>query len=144
MPAACIHLHDYYFFEKAHLKLSPFIQNRVQQDYIPESYARHLPSHQQCHKIVAPTRPLSLNLYGKPLGWRKILPNSKKITHFPDQKNVFNRFKFFTIKNFISSPSNKNFQVIILCSLHLKLQSFLLYHILNFRFSQPSNIYQML
>ena len=41
---------------KAQLKLSPLIQNRVQQDYLPESYARHLPSYQKCHKIVAPTR----------------------------------------------------------------------------------------
>ena len=29
---------------KAQLKLSPWIQNRVQQDYLPESYARHLPA----------------------------------------------------------------------------------------------------
>ena len=41
---------------KPQLKLSPLIQNRVQQDYLPESYARHLPSYQKCHKIVAPTR----------------------------------------------------------------------------------------
>ena len=36
-------------------------------------------------------------------------------------------------KSFISSPSNSSFPVIILCNLHLLLQSFLLYHILNFR-----------
>ena len=68
LPAACIQLHNYDLFEKAQLKLSPLIQNRVQQDYLPESYARHLPSYQKCHKIVAPTRcglfPLPLNLYG--------------------------------------------------------------------------------
>ena len=57
---------------KPQLKLSPLIQNRVQQDYLPESYARHLRSYQKCHKIVAPTTnmcglfPLPLNLYGKP------------------------------------------------------------------------------
>ena len=53
---------------KAQLKLSPLIQNRVQQYYLPQSYARHLPSNQKCHKIVAPTRcglfPLPMNLYG--------------------------------------------------------------------------------
>ena len=68
LPAACIQLHNYDLFEKAQLKLSPLIQNRVQQDYLPESYARHLPSYQKCHKIVAPTRrglfPLPRNLYG--------------------------------------------------------------------------------
>ena len=57
---------------KPQLKLSPLIQNRVRQDYLPESYARHLPSYQKCHKIVAPTTnrcglfPLPLKLYGKP------------------------------------------------------------------------------
>ena len=56
LPAACIQLHNYDLFEKAQLKLSSLIQNRVQQDYLPESYARHLPSYQKCHKIVAPTR----------------------------------------------------------------------------------------
>ena len=37
-------------------------------DYLVESYVRHLPSNQKCHKIVAPTRRglfvLPLNLYG--------------------------------------------------------------------------------
>ena len=56
LPAACIQLHNYDLFEKAQLKLSPLIQNSVQQDYVPESYTRHLPSYQKCHKIVAPTR----------------------------------------------------------------------------------------
>ena len=68
LPAACIQLHNYDLFEKAQLKLSPLIQNSVQQDYVPESYTRHLPSYQKCHKIVAPTRcglsPLPLNLNG--------------------------------------------------------------------------------
>ena len=46
LPAACVHcleLHNYDLFEKARLKLSPLIQNSVQQDYLPESYARYLP-----------------------------------------------------------------------------------------------------
>ena len=41
---------------KAQLKLSPSIQKRVQQNYLPESYARYLPSYQKCHKIGAPTK----------------------------------------------------------------------------------------
>ena len=41
--ATCIQLHNYDLFEKAQLKLSPLIQNRVQQDYLPESYVRHSP-----------------------------------------------------------------------------------------------------
>ena len=53
---------------KAKLELSPLIQSRVQQDYLLESYARHLISYQKCHEIVAPTRcgpfPLPLNLFG--------------------------------------------------------------------------------
>ena len=53
---------------KAQLKLSPLIQNLVQQDYLPVSYARrHLPSYQKCDKVVASTRcglfPLPQNLY---------------------------------------------------------------------------------
>ena len=42
----CIQLHNYDLFEKAQLKLSPLIKNRVQPDYLPKSYARHLPSYQ--------------------------------------------------------------------------------------------------
>ena len=40
LPAACIQLHNYGIFEKSQLKLSPLIQNSVQQDYLPESYGR--------------------------------------------------------------------------------------------------------
>ena len=91
MPAACIQLHNHDLFQKAQLKLSPLIQNSVQQDYLPKSYARHLPSYQKCHEIVAPTRsglfPIPLNLYGKRWGWKKILANSQKFTHFPHQEN---------------------------------------------------------
>ena len=36
LPAACIQLHNYDLFEKAQLKLSPLIQNSVQQDYLPD------------------------------------------------------------------------------------------------------------
>ena len=38
------------------IKLNPLIQNRAQQDYIPESYATHLPSYEKCPKIAPPTR----------------------------------------------------------------------------------------
>ena len=123
LPAASIQVCNYDLSEKAQLKLSPLIQNRVQQDYLPESYARHLSSNQKCHKIVAPTRcgllPLPLILYGKPWGCGKILSNSQTFTHLPHWKNPLNKFKSFAVKSFISSPWNSNFQVIILCNLHL-------------------------
>ena len=124
LPAACIQLHNYDLFEKAQLKLSPLIQNRVQQKYLPESYARYLPSYQKYQKIVAPTKcglsPLPLNLYGKPCGWgEKSYQTSKKLLISPIRKIPLNRFKSFAIKSFISSPSNSNFQVITLCNLHL-------------------------
>ena len=66
--AARIQIHNYDLFKKAQLKLSPLKQNRAQQDYPPESYARHHPSYLKCHKIVASTRyelfSFPLNLYG--------------------------------------------------------------------------------
>ena len=54
------------------------------------------------------TVPLLLNYCRKPWGWGKIPPNSQKITHFPHQKNRFNRFKSFAVKSFISSPSSNH------------------------------------
>ena len=64
---------------------------------------------------------------------RKSYPTVKNLFISPIRKIPLNRFKSFAIKSLISSPSNINFQVIILCNLHLQLQSFLLYHILNCR-----------
>ena len=102
LPAACIQLHNYDLFEKARLKLSPLILNNVQQDYIPESYARHLLSFQKCQKIVAPTRyrlsPLSMNLYGKRQGWGKSYPIAKILLISPITKIPLDRFKSFAIK----------------------------------------------
>ena len=87
LPISFIQLHIYELFEKNWLKLSPLIQKIFQQDYIPESYARYLLSYANCQKNVAPYRcglsPLFLNLYTKPWGWGKILPNSQKFTDFP-------------------------------------------------------------
>ena len=48
------------------------------------------------------------------------LPPARFFLKFP-----LNRFKLFSVKSFISSPSNSDFQVIILCNSHLQLQSFL-------------------
>ena len=43
LPAAFIQLHNYDLFENARLKLSPLKPKKsVQQDYLPESYARYL------------------------------------------------------------------------------------------------------
>ena len=87
LPILFIQLHSYELFEKTWLNLSPLIQNIFQQDYIPESYARYLLSYANCQKNRAPTRcglsPFFLNLYAKPWGWGKILPNSQKFTDFP-------------------------------------------------------------
>ena len=92
-----------------------------QQDYLPESYARrHLPSYQKCHKIVVPTR---CGLF--PFPWTFIgnsgdgNPTPKNLLISPIRKIPLNRFKSFAVKSFISSPSNSNFQVNILCNLHL-------------------------
>ena len=106
MHTACIQWHNYDLFEKTLLKLSPLIQNCVQQDYLPESYARDLTSYQKCHKIVAPNRcglsPPSSELLWETLGMEKT----------PTQQLMVYSFK---------------------CNLDLYLQSLLLYHILNFR-----------
>ena len=64
---------------------------------------------------------------------KKSYPTAKNLLISPIRKILLNRFKSFVVKSFISSPSNSNFQVIILYNLHLQLQPFLLYHILNFR-----------
>ena len=134
MPAWCVQLHIYDLFEKAQLKLSPSIENCVQQDYIPELYVRHLPSYQKCPKLLHPPgvdcSPFPWTFMGNPGDGEKSYLTAKYLLISRIRKIPLNRFKSFAVKSFISSPSNSNFQVIILCNLHL---SFLLYHILNFR-----------
>ena len=63
----------------------------------------------------------------------KSYPTAKNLLISPIRKIPLNKFKSFAIKSYISSPSNSNFQVITRCNLHLQLQLFLLYHILNFK-----------
>ena len=63
----------------------------------------------------------------------KSYPTAKHFLISSIRKIPLNWFKSFFVKSFISSPSNSNFQVIILFNISLYLQSFLLYHILNFR-----------
>ena len=63
----------------------------------------------------------------------KSYPTAKNLLISPIIKVPLTRFKSFAIKSFIFSPSNSNFQVITICNLYLQLQSFLLYHMLNFR-----------
>ena len=120
---ACIQLHNYDLFEKAQLKISPLIQNHVQQDYLPESYARHLTYYQKCDKIVAPTKgglfALPLNLDGKRWDGKISCPTAKNLLILPIIKISLNRFKCFSVKSLICFPSNSNFQVIIPCNLHL-------------------------
>ena len=68
---------------------------------------------------------------GNPVDGAKFYPTPKNVLIFPIKKTLFNRS--FAIKSFICSPSNSSVHVITLCNLYLKLQSFLLYHILYFR-----------
>ena len=68
------------------------------------------------------------------VGMRKNPAQQPEIYPFPpSEKCPLIDLNVSLSKSFISSPSNSSFQVIILCNLHLQLQSFLLYHILNFR-----------
>ena len=58
-------------------------------------------------------------LMGNPKDGGKSNPTAKNLLISPIRKIALNRFKSFAVKSFISSPSNNNFQVIILCNLHL-------------------------
>ena len=122
MPSACIQLHNYDFFEKAQLKLSPLIQNRLTKN------VRKL-----LHQPGVDYSSFPWTFMGNTGDGKKSYPTAKHLLISPIRKTPLNRFKYFAAESFISSPSNSNFQVIILCNLHLKLQSFLLYHVLNFR-----------
>ena len=77
--------------------------------------------------------PFPWTFMGNPGDGEKSYPTAKNLLISPIRKIPLNRFKSFAVKSFISSPSNSNFQVIILYNLHFSLQSILLYHILNFR-----------
>ena len=69
-------------------------------------------------RIVAPTRcglfPFSWTFMGNPGDGEKSYPTAKNLLISPIRKIPLNRFKSFAVKSFISSPSNSNFQVIIL------------------------------
>ena len=123
LPAICIQLHNYVFFEKARLKLSPLKQNSVLQDYLLESYARYLTSYQNVKKLLHPPDvdcpPFPWIFTGNPVDGAKFYPTAKKLLIFPIRKISLKRFKSFSIKSFISSPSNSNFQAITLCNFHL-------------------------
>ena len=69
---------------------------------------------------------------GNPGDGEKSYSTAKNLLIFPIIKILLNRFKFFAVKSLISSQSNSSLQVIILCNLHLQMESFLLYRILNF------------
>ena len=84
-----------------------------------------------CTHQVWTGSPFPLTFMGNPGDGEKSYPIAKNLLISPIRKIPLNRFKSFAVKSFIFSPSNSNFQVIILCNLHLQLQSFLLYHVLN-------------
>ena len=101
--------------------ISPFIQNSVQQDYVPELYTRYLLSYQKCQKVVTPTRCGLSHIFpwtfmGNHENEGKSYPSAKNLLISSIRKIPLNRFKSFAIKSFISSPSNSNFQVITLAT----------------------------
>ena len=85
------------------------------------------------HPLGMDCSPFPWTFMGNPGNGEKSYPMAKELLISPIRKIPLNKFKSFAVKSLISSPSNSNFQVIILCNLDLKLPSFLLYHILNFR-----------
>ena len=113
MPAWCVQLHIYDLFEKAQLKLSPSIENCVQQDYIPELYVRHVPSYQKCPKLLHPPgvdcSPFPWTFMGNPGDREKSYPTTKSLLISPIRKISLNRFKPFAVKSFISSPMKQQF-----------------------------------
>ena len=80
------------------------IQNRFQQDYLPELYS------------IIP-----LNLYGIPWRWGRIPVKTQKCTHFPQQKNPPYKFTSSVTKSVAPSPLNSNFHLNTLYKLHLQL-----------------------
>ena len=63
--------------------------------------------------------PFPLTCMGNPGDGEKSYPTAKNLLISPIRKIPLNRFKSFAVKSFISSPSNSNFQAIILCNPHL-------------------------
>ena len=108
---------------KAQLKLCPLIQNRVLQDYLPGSYARHLSSYQKCPKLLHPSDvdcSLSPEHLWVTLGMRKNSIQQPKIYSFPpSEKSPLIDLNLLLSKVSFLPLSNSNFQVIILCNLHL-------------------------
>ena len=122
VPAPFIQLHNYDLFEKYWLKLTPLIQNSVQQNHIQESYASISFLTKNVKKLLHPPgvdySPFLWTFMGKPGDGGKSYPTAKILLICPTRKISINRFKSFAIKSFISSSSNNNFQVITLSNLH--------------------------
>ena len=115
LPAACIQLHNYDLFEKARLKVSLLYKTVsiriISQNHTPgisllkKKYKKNI-APTGVWTSLPPTLPLHLNLYGKPLGWKKILTKSQKFTHFPhigkisivDLNLSLSKVHFFPIK----------------------------------------------
>ena len=70
---------------------------------------------QQLWTVIPSPEPLWVTLWDR----EKFYPTAKDLLIAPIRKIPLNRFKSFAVKSFISSPSNSNFQVIILCNFHL-------------------------
>ena len=105
LRAACIQLDNYDLLEEAWLKLSPLIQT-VQQDYLPESYTRYLPSYQKCQKLLHPSGvdcspPFRWTFMGDSGDERKSYPTAKSLLISPIRKIPLKspqKFHYFPIK----------------------------------------------
>ena len=136
MPAACIQLRNYDLSEKAQLKLSSFktFSSRIisQNHMLGISFLN-----KNVTKLLHPPgvdcSPFRWTFMGNPGDGEQSYPTAKHLLISLISKISFNKFKYFAVKSFISSTSNSNFEVIILCNLNLQLQSFLSFHILIFR-----------
>ena len=76
-------------------------------------------SQNSCPSLGVDCFPFPWTFIGNPGDGEKSYPTTKNLPSSLIRKIPLNRFKFFAVKSFISSPSNSNFQVIILCNLHL-------------------------
>ena len=117
MAAACFQLHNYDLFEKVGLKLSPLTQNSVQQDYLLSNSLLTKNIKKLLHLPGVDCPPFPWTFMGNPGdegGGGESYPRVKNLLISPIRKIPLNGFKSFTMKNFISSPSNSNFRLITL------------------------------
>ena len=109
-------------FKKAQLKLSSFktVTSRIiSQNHMPCISLLTKNGTQLLHTPGVDCSPFLENFMGNPGDGEKSYPTAKTLLISPIRKIPLNRFKSFAVKTFIFSPSNSNFQVTVLCYLHL-------------------------